>query len=215
MATSNTLLAQQVRALQPRRQAGSLRSHQLAGTLGTLRDVPSYLGTLREGRGPAGTLRGMQREGASVLGTLREARSPGEVASPAEPLHGDGAGTQPGAAEEGLAGAGVEEEGANVGDIGTGTLRGTAGGTPGRPGEPLGAPAGDRSSVPTVVRSSCIAVTVCCVSYQLQVGKRNKVSNEPGHDCSSALRNLCYSTLHLSWGAAPSSSHKVIDLQMA
>ena len=161
-------LAQQARALQPRRQAGSLRSHQLAGTLGTLRDAPSYPGMLREGRGPAaGTLRGTQRESASVLGTLREARSPGEGASPAETLQGGGAGAQQGAAEEGLAGAGVGEEGASGGVV-TGTLRGTAGG-PGRPGEPLGAPAGDRSGAPTVVRSSRVRVTMCYLPYRRQV----------------------------------------------
>ena len=170
LVDTHSLLPRQVRALQPRRQAGSLRSHQLAGTLGTLRDAPSYPGTLREGRGPAaGTLRGAQREGASVLGTLREARSPGEGASPAETLQGGGARAQQGAAEEGLAGDGVEEEGAS-GDGGTGTLRGTAGG-PGRPGDPLGAPAGDRSGAPTVVRSSCVRVTMCHLAFTFEVGE--------------------------------------------
>ena len=142
------------------RAAGSLRSHQLAGTLrGDGGTAPAARCAGR--RDPAaGTLRGTQREGASVLGTLREARSPGEGASPAETLQGGGAGVQQGAVEEGLAGAGVEE-GAS-GDVGIGTLRGTAGG-PGRPGDLLAAPAGGRSGAPIVVRSSCARVTMCCL----------------------------------------------------
>ena len=216
---------QQVRALQPRRQAGSLRSHQLAGTLGTLRDAPgtlrnasSSLGTLREGWGlgqgtsPAGTLRGTQRESGSLLGTLREGRSPGECASPTGSLQGSGVGTQQGGgspAEEGLAGAGVQEEEA-CGDVGTGTLQGNAGG-PGWPGAPLSAPAGDRIRAPAVVRSSCVkTLQAPAPLHQLpKLGRKETCIHTLAQDTGLALRKvaLILHLLSLHVSKVPSSSH--------
>ncbi|KAK9843397.1 hypothetical protein WJX81_000440 [Elliptochloris bilobata] len=69
-----------VRALQPRRHVGSLRSHQLAGTL---RDDASSLGTLRKGRSSSERVPGVAAN--DPMGTVR-APGPPSATSPGLPL---------------------------------------------------------------------------------------------------------------------------------